>query len=197
MKSLVVFLATLTFLTGTVSAAVSLRGSPESMAKQNEQADKEKLSRLWEKDLENFKKKKLLVPIPDGKRGVIVDDRLQEKYSWVRPWTSRFLVDFRGDFEKNLNDVPQVNSAVRTVEYQRKLRKENKNAASAEPGPRQSSHLTGSTVDIGKKDMSPRQLKWVRNYLLALKKRGLIEAIEEKHQAVFHIMVFKKYKKIK
>jgi uncharacterized protein YcbK (DUF882 family) len=190
------FVLALVFVTNSAFAA-SLQGSPAAMERQNKQADKEKLSRLHENQLEVFKKKKLLVPLPDGKHGVVVDPRHQEKYNWCRPWTRRFLVDLGKDFEKKFGRPIQVNSAVRSVEYQELLKSRNANAAKGKSGPKRSSHLTGATVDIAKKDMSTEELAWMRNHLLALEKEGLIEATEEHVQPVFHVAVYKHYKKIK
>ena len=78
-------------------------------------------------------------------------------------------------------------SAVRTQEYQWKLQEHNGNATN------RSSHIFGSTVDIAKKGMSRKSIQWMRHYLLRFEKMGLIEATEEFHQAVFHVMVFKAY----
>lgn len=181
-------------LIGPAIAADVLKGSPGAMQRQNEQADAENLSRLTEKQLETFKKKKLLVPLPKNK-GITIDERLPEKYRWCRPWVRRFLIDLGNDFHKKFGNTIQVNSAVRTAEYQAELRGMNGNAASAKPGPRQSSHLTGATIDVAKRGMSSRELEWMRSRLTVLEKRGFIEATEEHRQRVFHIMVFKKYKK--
>jgi hypothetical protein len=53
--------------------------------------------------------------------------------------------------------------------------------------------LSGATIDVAKRGMSRRQLKWIRNYLLELQNAGLIDAEEEFHQAVFHITVYRDY----
>ena len=172
------------------SASSSLQGSLDAMKHQNLQANLEDLSRLTEKQLEAFKKKKLLVPLP---KEVAIDERLPEKYRWCRPQTRRFLIDLGKAFEKKFGRLLKVNSAVRTVEYQKELQKKNSNAASAAPGPHQSSHLTGATVDIAKKSMSSEELYWMREHLISLAEGGLIEATEEFHQAVFHVMVHRNY----
>jgi hypothetical protein len=68
----------------------------------------------------------------------------------------------------------------------------NRNAAPIE-GDTASSHLAGVTVDITKKHLTYAQIKWIRQYLLDMKDRGLVEAEEEHWQAVFHIMVSDRY----
>ena len=83
-----------------------------------------------------------------------------------------------------------MNSAVRTIAYQKELRKTNKNAAPTD-GDEQTSHTTGATFDIGKLGLKGKHIKWLRQHLLALKKAKKGEVVEEMHQAVFHVMVFK------
>ena len=85
-----------------------------------------------------------------------------------------------------------MNSAVRTVAYQRHLLRINGNAAPAE-GDVASPHLTGATIDIAKKGLSPSEVGWMRAYLLPLQAAGKIDVEEEFEQACFHITVYKDY----
>ncbi len=171
---------------------VSLKGSPEALLAQNRQANREKLSRLEdEMDLALFRQKNLLVPLPQSK-GVRVDPRLDGTYAYVRPWTRRFLVDLGAKSLKRFGRPIQANSGIRTELYQRRLGRRNGNAAPVR-GPKASSHLTGSTVDIAKRGMSVGQLRWMRRELLRLERLGLIEATEEFRQPVFHVMVYRHY----
>ena len=85
-----------------------------------------------------------------------------------------------------------ITSAVRTVEYQKKLRRGNRNAA-PELGDTASSHLAGLTIDISKRGMTRAQHKWFENYLAGMREQNLIEAAEERRQACFHIMVSERY----
>ena len=85
-----------------------------------------------------------------------------------------------------------VTSAVRTIEYQKKLRRRNHNAA-PETGDTASSHLAGLTIDISKRGMTKAQHKWFENYLASMREQNLIEAAEERRQACFHIMVSERY----
>jgi hypothetical protein len=103
-----------------------------------------------------------------------------------------FLDDLSRDYYKQFRTPIQVNSAVRTVEQQRKLRRHNGNAA-PEVGETASSHLAGITVDITKRGMSRKQHKWMADYLAKLKTDGVIEPEEERRQPVFHVMVSDRY----
>jgi len=85
-----------------------------------------------------------------------------------------------------------VNSAVRTVEQQKKLRRRNRNAAPID-GDTASSHLAGTTVDLAKRGLTRKQKKWLDAYLKNLQDQGLIEAAEERRQACYHIMVKSQY----
>ena len=82
----------------------------------------------------------------------------------------------------------QVNSAVRTVKVQKKLRRHNRNAAPAE-GDTASSHLAGVTVDLQRRGMSKEQIRWMEHYLFYMKALGLVEPEEERRHWCFHIMV--------
>ena len=86
----------------------------------------------------------------------------------------------------------QVNSAVRTVEFQQRLLRTNGNAAPAE-GETASPHLTGQAVDLAKHGLSLTQIAWLRGYLLPLVQEGKVDVEEEFQQACFHISVYKKY----
>ena len=176
-------------------AKTSLRGSLASQEKQNKQADSDNLSRIRDDaHLESMKKLRLLIPLPEN-GNIRVDARLDPALRFARPWTVQFILDigreFRSAFPDSRSNV-QVNSAVRTKEYQEGLRKRNRNAAEVE-GSRASSHTTGATIDIAKLNLGRKEIFWMRKYLLELEAKNLIEITEERRQAVFHIMVFKHY----
>jgi hypothetical protein len=172
------------------SRNASLAGSPSSQKRQNQMADTDGLSRISDdQELEKFKRLKLLVPIPEE---IIVDGRLDRKFHFVRPWTANFLMEINREFMREFKHPIQVNSAVRTRVYQEALRKINGNAATSD-GDEASSHLTGATIDIAKLKMREVEQWWMRRRLLYLEQRGFIEATEERHQAVFHVMVFKRW----
>lgn len=188
-RSFILFLLIL-YSGASLSIRPTLSGSDASQKRQNQVANADDLSRIEDDEqLERFKRAKLLVPIPSE---LVVDERLPEKLRFVRPWTANFLEELNREFMAEFGHALQVNSAVRTKVYQERLRTINGNAATSD-GDKMSSHLTGATVDIAKLKMREVEMWWMRRRLLHLEGRGYIEATEERHQAVFHIMVFKKW----
>lgn len=169
-------------------AQVSLKGTPDSLRRENAAAEWASLVYI-EDDvmLATLKRAGELVPIPET-AGVKIDARLDEKWAWVRPWVAEFLHDLGRDFHKVHQSAFRVSSAVRTVEYQGFLTLINLNAAPV-TGDRRSTHPTGATIDITKRFLTPREIKWLGARLRSLKGQGLIEATEEFSQTVFHIMV--------
>ncbi|HCW88097.1 hypothetical protein A2Z53_00955 [Candidatus Giovannonibacteria bacterium RIFCSPHIGHO2_02_42_15] len=186
MKTLCILLCAVA-LASAAEAQTSLRGSADSMKKQNSQADREGLTRIKDDSmLERFKKNKYLVPIAEID-GLVIDPRLDEKYRWLRPWANWFLADMAGLHFTAFKRPLQINSAVRTIARQAELRKINGNASA------NSAHPTGSVLDITKANLLAGQILWMRRYLLLMERLGKIEATEEHEQIVFHLMVFKNY----
>ena len=142
-------------------------------------------------ELEQLKASEDLVPIVAG-QSLRFDPRLDPDRRYCRPWTREFLDDLSSAYYKEFHGQIQVNSAVRPVKVQKKLRRHNRNAAPAE-GEIASSHLAGLTVDIQRRGLSREQIKWMQGYMLPLKEQGLIEPEEERHQWVFHVMVSGRY----
>jgi Family of unknown function (DUF5715) len=124
--------------------------------------------------------------------GLRVDERLATNRRYCRPWTAHFLSDLSRVHYTRFQRPLQVNSAVRTVAYQRTLGRVNGNAAAAD-GDIASPHLTGATIDIAKKGLSMQEIGWMRAFLLPLETAGKIDVEEEFHQACFHITVYKSY----
>ena len=168
------------------------RPSRESMVRQNEEVDRLELPRIQdEAELNELKANHSLVPIVASEY-VRFDPRLDPDRRFCRPWTNEFVKDLGEAYYKQFHNSIQVNSAVRTVVVQKKLRRHNRNAA-PEKGELASSHLAGITVDIQRRGLSREQVKWMEQYMLPLKNMGLIEPEEERHQWVFHVMVSDRY----
>lgn len=173
-------------------AEVTLKGSQASQIKQNLEADKSGLVRITNtEELALFKEQGLLVKIPKTP-GIKIDPRLDEQFHVVRPWTAKFLSNLGRKFRARFGQNLQINSATRTIERQEQIARNNKNAAPTE-GDTRSSHLTGASIDIAKKPLSRAQKRWLRTQLKDLEHKDLIEATEERYQAVFHVMVFERY----
>ncbi len=168
-----------------------LRGSYESMLRQNEEIDRLELPRIADEvELAELEARRDLVPIEETD-GVHIAIR-EASHRYCRPWTHTFLQDLGEAYYNEFGQPIQVNSAVRTVEYQRKLRRRNGNAA-PEAGDTASSHLGGLTVDINKRGLSRKQHDFIVDYLFNLREEGIIEVAEERRQPVFHIMISERY----
>jgi len=169
-----------------------LRGSLESLERQNQRLEAEGLERIEdESDLEARIADGVLVPVPES-GSLTVNAELPLNHRYCRPWTARFLADLARAHEAAFHKPIEVSSAVRTVEYQMRLMVTNGNAAPAE-GDIVSPHLTGATVDIAKKGMSHGELAWMRQRLLTLEGADKIDVEEEFRQACFHVTVYKSY----
>ena len=169
------------------------RPSHDSLLKQNAEIDRLELPRIQDDaELEQLKLEGKLLPIIPNE-GLRVDPRLDPDRRYCRPWTRLFVEDLAAAYHEQFpRDQIQVNSAVRTVVVQKKLRRHNRNAAPAE-GEIASSHLAGVTVDLQRRGMSKAQIHWVEDYLIPMKAAGLVEPEEERRQWVFHIMVSDRY----
>jgi len=170
----------------------ALRGSRDSLVRQNERSDADDLERIEDDtDLADRIARGMLVPVP-ASATLAVNPALPEDRRYCRPWTAAFLNDFARAHDAQFHKPLMVSSAVRTVEYQRHLMRRNHNAAAAE-GDIVSPHLTGATIDIAKSGLNRQELNWMRNKLLFLQNQGLIDVEEEFRQACFHITVYREY----
>jgi len=169
--------------------ASPIRGSHDSLVRQNEMVDGEGLERIEnDEQLLQLTQDEKLVPLPEN-RAVGVNPTLPENRRFCRPWTRSFLATFAQAHWLKFHRALLVNSAVRTVEFQRSLQRYNGNAAGIE-GDTASPHLTGATIDVAKQGMTRAELKWAREYLLRLQELGKLDAEEEFKQSVFHITVY-------
>jgi hypothetical protein len=169
-----------------------LKGSHEILVRQNQVADRDGLDRIQnDDDLESMRTQKLLVALPTNAT-LQVDERLPSNRRYCRPWTAQFLASLSRAHYARFHTPLQVNSAVRTVEFQQRLLRTNGNAAPAE-GETASPHLTGQAIDLAKHGLSLTEIAWLRGYLLPLVQEGKVDVEEEFQQACFHISVYKKY----
>jgi hypothetical protein len=169
-----------------------LRGSHDSLVRQNEEIDRLGLRRIADDQaLEELEMRGDLVGIHES-RALEIAPNLELNRRFCRSWTRNFLEDLSEAFYARFHQPILVTSAVRTVEQQARLQRRNGNAAPID-GDTASSHLAGLTVDIGKRPMNRRERAWVSQYVLKLQQLGLVEAAEERRQACFHIMVSDRY----
>ncbi len=132
-----------------------LKGSRASLIRQNQRSEADGLGRIEDDDqLNDLRSQHALVAVPVS-MSLRVNTDLPVSRRYCRPWTAHFLSDLGRVHYARFHRPLQVNSAVRTVEYQRHLIEVNGNAAPAE-GDIASPHLTGATVDIAKRDIDVR-----------------------------------------
>jgi hypothetical protein len=177
---------------GRLVVPAPLYGSHEVLLHQNQMADRDGLTRVQnDAGLLALLRQKKLVPLPldDALR---VDYRLPANRRYSRPWTAQFLAALAHDHFAAFHSPIQVDSAVRTVQFQRRLMRTNGNAAPA-AGDTASPHLTGQAVDIAKSSLTLTEIAWMRAYLQPLIEAGKIDVEEEFQQACFHISVYKDY----
>ena len=169
-----------------------MRGSREILVHQNTMADEEGLSRIQDDDdLRRMKMDRMLVDFPES-ASLRVNPELAGDRRCARPWTVRFAANIARAYYERFRQPLQVNSAVRTVAYQVRLRRVNGNAAGTE-GEVASPHLTGEALDFGKHGMSSAEIAWMRLYLRPLMQDGKLDVEEEFQQACFHISVYRSY----
>lgn len=185
-------------------AAQVLRGSPAALARENAVADRWRLSRIRDRaELRRFIDRGLLVPIRPTPAYALdetlgeADPDHRELYAHARPWVRAFLDDLLVEGHRLHGDRFVITSMVRTVDYQRRLRREYAAAAGATgPRSRMSSHLTGSTLDIKIMGLSSAAAAWLRVRLVELERLGAVQATEEGSSSVcFHVMVFPDYER--
>jgi Family of unknown function (DUF5715) len=168
------------------------RPSHDSLIRQNEEIDRLELPRIQDDaELEALKASGALVPIEDSE-SLKIEPSLDPSRRFCRPWTRDFVADLSEVYYRQFHDRIQVNSAVRTVKVQKKLRRRNRNAAPAE-GETASSHLAGVTVDLQRRGLTQEEIRFVERYLFYLKALGLVEPEEERHHWCFHVMVSDRY----
>src|SRR5271169_3895026 len=168
------------------------RPSHDSLLRQNEEINRLDLPRIQDDDeLEALKASGELVPIT-ASESLKIEPSLDPSRRFCRPWTRDFVRDLSEVYYRQFHAQIQLNSAVRTVKMQKKLRRRNRNAAPAE-GDTASSHLAGITVDLQRRGMTKEQMQFVERYLFYLNALGLVEPEEERRHFCFHIMVSDHY----
>jgi hypothetical protein len=178
--------------TGRLIVPAPLKGSHEILVHQNLMANEAGLERIQDDaTLERLRANRQLVSFPQN-GALRVNPELPTNRRYARPWAVQFSVDLSRQFYMRFHEPLQVNSAVRTVEYQVRLQRVNGNAAPAD-GDVASPHLSGEAIDFGKRGMSMAQIAWMRAYLMPLMTAGKIDVEEEFQQACFHISVYRSY----
>jgi len=166
-------------------------GSHELLVQQNQELDRSQVFRVTnDVDLIQRELSQELVPVSETDALKLAGD-LPDNRRYCRPWTRDFLQDFSQAFYDQFHAPLQVNSLVRTMEQQHRLRRYNRFAA-PELGDTASTHLAGVSFDLSRRGLTPEQYVWITSYLLPLKESGMVDPIEER-QPVLHVLVFEKY----
>jgi hypothetical protein len=161
------------------------------LVRENEELDRLQLPRIADEyELLRYVESQELVPVSETEALKFAPD-LSENRRYCRPWTRDFLQDFTEAYYQQFGTPIQINSLVRTVEQQHRLRRWNRYAA-PEFGDTASTHLTGVTFDMSRRGLTFDQYEWIRNYLLPLQMQGMVDPIEER-QPVLHVVVYDKY----
>ena len=132
-----------------------------------------------------------LVPVTDN-RYVRVDPRLESKRRYCRPWVDLFLQDLGHDYWEAFGRPIQVNSAVRTVLTQKRLRRRNSNAAPWS-GDTASAHLAGVAVDLQRRGLTRAQVRFIQGRLAPLARSNRVSVGEELRHPCFHVVVTGEY----
>ena len=169
-----------------------MKGTHEILVHQNQMAVADGLDRIEDDDqLLEMRRYKLLIALPDNE-AIEVDDRLPANRRYARPWSVRFLNDLSRAHYARFGTPLIVTSAVRTVEFQKRLVRINGNAAPP-TGDVASPHLYGQAVDIAKHGMSVTEIAWMRAYLTPVESEGKIDVEEEFQQSCFHVSIYRRY----
>jgi hypothetical protein len=166
-------------------------GSHDILVRENEELDRLQLPRIADEyELTRYELAQELVPVSETDALKFAPD-LAENRHYCRPWTREFLQDFTAAYYDEFHSFILITSMVRTVEQQHRLRRWNRFAA-PEFGDTASTHLTGVTFDMSRRNLSYEQYEWIRSYLLPLQAQGMVDPIEER-QPVLHVVVYEKY----
>src|SRR5215471_14325746 len=92
-----------------------LRGSHDSMTRQNEEIDRLQLLCIAdEQQLLELERTQELVPVP-GTQFLHWSEAIQANKRYARPWTNQFVQDMSVEYYKQFHVPLQINSAVRTM----------------------------------------------------------------------------------
>ena len=117
-------------------------------------------------------------------------------YHYTRIWVKLFLDNELSAGHLVTGDRYKIASLVRTKVYQKRLRRHDRRigAIGGKKWWQQSSHLTGSAVDISFNGLSPAGFAWLQNRLVKLQDEGKVIVVQESCKNHFHVMVLPSYK---
>lgn len=159
-----------------------------SLQEQNAEADRLRLTRIKNKA-------ELHELIQDGELAAVCQTpalrvNVPAPGAYLRPWAADTLTDLSTAFFEAFGAALTVNSATRTLEAQKRLRRWNRNAAPVK-GATASVHPTGIAFDIKRRGLTPTQNRWLEWRLFYLQATGRVIVEEEFRQPCFHIVAVK------
>lgn len=166
-------LVVLVLTCATWAHAQSLRGTWQSVARQEQQARRHDFTYLSSpSQVYRFVDMGLLVPVVET-----ADFRLEAvSFPYARPEVRLFIERLSGQFRRACGEQLVVTSLTRPSSHQPS------NASS------RSVHPTGMAMDLRRPNGNCRT--WLENTLLYLEKRGLLEATREYRPSHYHVAVF-------
>jgi hypothetical protein len=136
-----------------------------------------------------------LVPIVSGPT-LVMDKHVPAARRYARPWVVSFLQELAADYYARFGLPLKVNSAVRTLQFQKRLRRWNANAAPVQ-GQYASVHTAGLAVDLQRRGLSKAQLRFLQMRLLYHYARGAVLVEEEvRRNSCFHVVVRGSYAEV-
>lgn len=169
------------------SCITLLAPSTQSLFLQNQMINTMGLERIGdERRLKELVNNGTLVALPNND-AVKIAPSLPLNRRYALPMANNFLEKLASEYYAEFGLPLQINSAVRSKDVQKNLRRHNKNAAPP-TGELASSHEAGTTLDISRR-MSKAQTRWLEWRLLYYTTIGW--AIVEEESTCFHIMAIK------
>lgn len=172
------------------SSNTLLKPSRQSLLLQNQMIKQMGLERIGdERRLASLVETGVLValPIEDAMK---IAPSLPSNRRYVLPMVNSFLVKLASEYYAEFRQPLMVDSAVRPMTVQKKLRRHNASAAPVQ-GETASSHETGATVDLSRR-MTKAQTRWLEWRLAYYMAIGWV--IVEEERRCFHIMVAEEIK---
>lgn len=140
-----------------------------------------------ERRLASLVEAEVLVALPNTD-AVKIAPSLPPSRRYVLPMVNSFLVKLASEYYAEFHQPLVVDSAVRPVTVQRRLRRHNASAAPIH-GETASSHEAGCTVDLSRR-LTKQQTKWLEWRLFYYEQARQVVLVEEERHC-FHIMVTK------
>lgn len=162
-----------------------LQPSRDSLLRQNTCVDQLRLQRIQnDAELKSLVDAGTLVALPNTD-AVKIAPSLPANRRYALSMTVGFLLTLSEAYRKKFGEALIVDSAVRPVTTQERLRRYNKSATTA-TGETASSHEAGTTIDLSRR-MNRAQTRWMEN-MLSLYQAYNVVVVEEEHSC-FHVMV--------